>query len=95
MIKKNALVKLNNNLVQVDWMSLLREENDANSKFGLFYGKLLEKAKVVGIVKYKKGPKHNWKRPWITQDLLWKINLRDRLFKLQALEPTDENKERY
>ena len=36
-------------------MSLLREENDANSKFLLFYGKLLEKAKEVGVVKNMKG----------------------------------------
>ena len=31
----------------------------------------------------------------MTQDLLPKINLRDRLFKLQVLEHTDENKEQY
>ena len=86
-------VKVNNNLVQVDWTTLVREENDANSEFTLFYGKLLEKAKEVGIVKNMKGLKHNGKKPWKTQDLLRKMNLRDRLFKLKALEPTDENKE--
>ena len=92
---KNYLVKLNNNVVEVDWMPLLREENDVNSKYVLFYSKFLEKGKEVGLVKNMKGRKYNAKKPWITQDLLRKINLRDRLFKLQALKPRDENKEHY
>ena len=92
---RSALLKLKNNMVHIDWVSLFGNESDVNTKFSLFYSKLLEMVKEVGAVKNWKCRKHNGRKPWITHDLLRKINVRDRLFKSQALRPTDENKERY
>ena len=38
------------------------------------------KAKEVGAIKNMKGQKDSGKKPWITQDLVTKINLKDILF---------------
>ena len=55
----------------------------------------MENAKEVRVVKNMKGRKNNGEKPWITQDLLQKTNLRDILFNLQDAQSTDENKEQY
>lgn len=93
-ISKSAMVKLKNDIEKVDWYDVLGDVQDANSKFVLFYEKLQSLISQVVILK-PFNRKHSSKKPWISPVILKQINVRDKLFRAQIINPTQENKQLY